>query len=368
MKHAIGIAAHAILAIGGLVMAYLVWTDDAPDVSEDEVTVLECDADAITRVELRSEEKDVTLELRGQGEERTAWFTVVRHPENGEPATERFVGAAEATREWLGQIAPLRARRSLGELSGEQLESVELDEPEGRLTIACGGRDVTYQLGGRSYGTGDRYLRANGGGPVYLVASDRLAPLESAEFRLMERALHTVEGRDVVQLELRAFGQTKRLLQHNRLDEAAAEWVDAADPERRNETYGNWMSRFPRLRVQSYLAPDAGPGSDLDEAMSVAPEPVMRVTYQGERGADLGFFELQRVNGASLADYARTETTRSWVRVPSSVAQQIEEDLRSMLSVAPLERPAPPAPAATDAGAAADAGVAPAPEAPTPTE
>ncbi|MCZ7682337.1 MAG: DUF4340 domain-containing protein [Sandaracinaceae bacterium] len=365
MKLGRSIAAHAILAVGGLVLAYLAWTDEAPEVSEDEVNVLECAPDALARVELRTEEKDVTLEMRSEGSGRVAWFTVVRRPENGEPVTESFVGASEATTEWLAQVAPLRARRSLGELSAEQLEQVELDDPEGRLTIDCGGRSTTYQLGGRSYGTGDRYLRAEGGGPVYLVASDRLAPLESAEFRLMERALHTFEWRDVVSLSLRAFGQSKRLLQHNRLDEQAAEWVDAANPDRRDETYGNWMSRFPRLRVQSYLAPDARPGADLDEGMSVAPQAVMRIDYQGEHGSELGFLEMQRAE-ATPAYYARTETTRSWVRVPTSVAQQIEEDLRSMLGVAPLERPAQPAPAAADAGAPAAPDDPASPEAPSP--
>lgn len=366
MKLGRSIAAHAILAVGGLVLAYMVWTDDAPEVSPDEVTVLECQPGSVERVELRTEEKDVTLELRPEGDARVAWFTVVRRPENGEPTTERFVGAREATNEWLEQIAPLRAKRSLGELTREQLEQVELANPEGRLTIACSGQRTTYQLGGRSYGSGDRYLRAESGGPVYLVGADRLSPLESAEFRLMERSLHTFEWRDVVALNLRAFDHQKRLLQHNRLDEQRAEWVDAEEPERRNETYGNWMSRFPRLRVQSYLAPDASPGADLQqEDMSVAPQPVMRIDYEGERGSRLGFLEMQRVDATSLAYYVRTETTRSWVRVPTSVAQQIEEDLRSMLGVEPLERPTPPAPtSAQDAGAAAaDAGT-PEPAAP----
>lgn len=372
MKLARSIAAHSILAVGGLVLAYLVWTDDSPEVSADEVTITPCDADDVTRVALTTEDKDVTLELRGEGAERVAWLTVVRRPAEGEPTTERFVGS-DAVAEWLATAAPLRARRSLGELSAEQLEGVGLDEPEGTLAFQCGGASASFRIGGRAYGNGDRYLRAERGGPVYLVASDKLAPLESAEFRLMERQLHTFEWREVVALRLRAFDQERELLQHNRLDEQRAEWVDARTPDRRDETLGNWLSRFPRLRVQSYLEPEAQPGADLsDLEESVAPERVMRVEYRGARG-ELGFLELSRVTGASeLSYYARSETTRSWVRVPSSLAQQIEDDLRSMLGVAPLERPASAAPAPSpaasgDAGASApDGGTSAAVPAPAP--
>lgn len=350
MKLGRSIAAHGILAAGGLVLAYLVWTDDDPQgAAEDSVTIFDCDPDAVQRVDLTIENKDVALELRSEGRSRVAWITVTRRPENREPETERFIGSKDAVDEWLKQFAPLRARRSLGELDDEQLNELGLSDPKGRLTIACGERRATFQLGGRSFGAGDRYVRAERGGPVHLLANDRLGPLESAESRLMERQLHTFEWRDVVSLVLTAFGQQKELLHRNRLDAQGGEWVDATQPDRRDDTYGNWLSRFPVLRVQRYLGPDAEPGSDLD-GMSVAPERVMRVEYRGERG-ELGSLELVRVDGTERTYYARSETTRSWVRVPTSVAQQIEDDLRSMLGVAPLERPSAPTPAAGgDAG------------------
>jgi hypothetical protein len=342
MKLGRSIAAHAILAIGGLSLAYWVWAHEDEAVGAEEVMILDCAADGIGRVELTGEEKDVTLEIMRNEDGLLAWFTVVRRPAQGEPSTERFVGAA-SVREWLPQIGPLRARRSLGELSAEQLAEVGLDEPDGRLAVRCGEQSTTFLLGGRAYGTGDRYVRAERGGPVYMVPMDRLGPLESAEHRLMERALHTFEWTEVVSLRLRAFGQEKRLQQHNRLDAQRSEWVDAATPDRRDETYGNWLSRFPRLRVQRYLDPDAEPGADL-EGFSAAGQRVMRIDFTGEQGS-IGFMELERVDGTEPAYYARTETSRSWVRVPSSLARQIEDDLRSMLGVAPLERPDAPAPA-----------------------
>lgn len=353
MKLGRSIAAHSILAVGGLLLAYLVWTDDSPERSPDEVTITSCDAAAIQRVELEMKDKDVRLEMRGeQGGDRYAWLTVERRPESGQPSTDGFVGS-EAVREWLSQIAPLRARRSLGELSAEQLADVGLAEPEGKLRLHCGDQTATFSLGSRAYGTGDRYVRAEAGGPVYLLASDRLSPLESAEFRLMERQLHTFEWRDVVSLRLRAFGQEREYLQHNRLDQLRAEWVDARTPDRRDETFGNWLSRFPRLRVQRYLEPDARPGAELD-GVSAASERVVRLDYRGPR-RQLGFLEIERVMGAAEPTYyARTETTRGWVTVPTSIATQIEDDLRAMLDLPPLERPSTAPASGADAASSSD--------------
>lgn len=337
------VAAHAILAVGGLVLAYLVWTDDAPAAREGEVTIFECAPDAVHRIELTGEREDVRVELSRDREDHAddadaaddappAWITVTERPEEGEPTTARFVGSQEAIEAYLEKVAPLRARRSLGVLGDEELASVGLDAPEGQLVLACGGREARFSVGGRAYGRGDRYLREEDGGTVYLVASDRLAPLESAEHRLMQRQLHTFAWREVVSLTVRAFGADKTLRQRNRHDPRRAEWVDAAAPDRRNELYGNWLSRYPRLRVQDYLGPDARPGADLEDASRPA-QRVLRLEMEGEDGR-LGFAELQRVDATPPAYYARTETTRSWVRVPTSVARALEEDLRPVLGLA----------------------------------
>lgn len=330
------VLAHGILAAGGLVLAYLVWTDDSTPAPEGEVTIFECDAHAIGRVELTSDDKDVALELTRDDDALLAWISVTERPDEGEPRSKRFVGS-EAVEDYLAQVAPLRARRSLGDLSDEDLTAVGLNEPEGRFTLVCGSRRETFLLGSRAYGQGDRYARKERGGPVYLVASDRIAPLEAAERQLMQRQLHTFEWPDVESLVVRAHGVEKRLLQRNRLDPQRAQWVDAQEPDRRNELYGNWLSSYPRLRVQEYLPADAGPGSDLEDA-NVAASPVMRLEMHGE-GGRLGYAEIQRVQASPVAYYARTETTGGWVRVPPSVARSLEEDLRPVLGLEELPEP-----------------------------
>lgn len=368
---------HAILALGGLVLAYLVWTDEGPSREVDEVELVACDPDDVTAAELSTEDKDVRLEItRADDGPMLARATVVRHRDEGEDETQRFVASNDEVTAWLGEIAPLRARRTLGDLDAEQLAEIGLEGEEatpGTFALTCGGATHTFQIGGRAYGSGDRYARLASGGPVHLLGSERLQAIESAEFRMMERRLHTFEWTAATELSIEAWGQQKTLLQRNRLDEANAEWVDRATPDRRNEAFGNWLAAYPRLRVQQYLPPGAEPGAELAEPATA--EASLSLTIRGEDG-ELGRMELRRVDRIPLAYYVRTETTRDWVTVPSSVAQSFEDDARAVLGLEPLARPEPPAPAvsevpdagapdaAVDGGADAgvDAGAAPAEE------
>ncbi|MCA9606240.1 MAG: DUF4340 domain-containing protein [Myxococcales bacterium] len=355
------VLAHAILALGGLTLAYLVWTDEGPSREVDEVELVDCEPEDVTRAELSTEDKDVTLEITRDGDDVLVRATVVRHREDADDETQRFVADVDGVNEWLEQVAPLTARRTLGDLDAEQLAEIGLEGEEahpGRFALTCGGTVHTFQIGGRAYGSGDRYARREGGGPVQLLGNERLLSIESAEFRLMERQLHHFEWTGVTELRVEGWGEQKTLLQRNRLDEAGAEWVDQASPDRRNEVYGNWLSAYPRVRVQRYLDPEQEPGAELDEPATA--EASVRLTFRGEDG-ELGRMELRRVDRIPLVYYARTESTHDWTIVPTSVAQSFEDDARTVLGLDPLDRPEPPAPAPTssepDAGTEADAGV-----------
>lgn len=361
------VLAHAILALGGLTLAYLVWTDDGPSREIDEVELVDCDADAVSRIELHTTEKDIVVTIEREGDTLHARATVTQHRENADDQVQSFVASTETLTTFLEELAPLRARRSLGELEGDDLAEVGLAEDPGRLVLGCGGESYEYEIGNRAYGSGDRYARATSGGPVYLIGSERLQPLESADVRLMERRLHTFEWNTVTALEVRGWGQEKRLLQRNRLDEANAEWVDATSPDRRNEVFGNWLARYPRMRVQRYLAADAEPGSDIEDSDiengdAPAPEASIEFTVHGEDG-ELGRMELRRVDLIPPVYYVRTETTHDWVRVPASVAQGFEDDARTVLGLDAIERPQPEPPAPTESGETPDAGAGAATEA-----
>lgn len=335
------VAVHAVLAVGGLVVAYLVWTDDGESAREEEVTVVDCDAARLSQVSFQGPDRLVTLERRTvEGAPPMWWITSSRNQDEGDPVTEQFVGS-DAVDEYLERIAPLRAKRELGSVADDMLEELELGgEDSTRLALTCAGREHAFEVGGSAYGSGDRYLRASGG-EVFLVEQRIVRDVESPT-TLMQRDLHRFEGTEVEHLEVQAHDRQVRLLQRNRLDPRSAEWVDASQPDRRNELYGNWLERVERLRVQSYLAPDATPGSDL-EGVSAAPTTLATLVYRDEDGDELGRTELVKVEGGDEpAYYARSEATRSWVRLLASLGQQVETDLRPVVGLEPLEPPAPP--------------------------
>jgi hypothetical protein len=145
---------------------------------------------------------------------------------------------------------------------------------------------------------------------------------------------------EVSGLEVSASGQEKALTQRDYRNPQAAAWVDADDPDRINELYGNWLDRLGRLRVQAYLPLDAPPGADLDD-VSVAPEPVFELVWKGEDDEQIGRLEMVKLPLERPVYYARSEATRAWVRVVATTAQQVEDDTRAVVGLPPLERPVP---------------------------
>ena len=367
------VLAHGVLAVGGLILAWLVWVTPEEERSPDEVELVACDPEDVTSLVLDVDNREVKLERRGQGDERAYWVTVTRRPEPREgqaeapePTVDEFVGGRKRVDEYLAKIAPLRALRSLGELDEETTEEVELGEEAGRFVYACGERTVEYTLGATAFGTGDRYLREADGNTAYLLAADAIRDLQSAEALLMQRELNDFEPTEVENLVVKIEDRERRLLQRNRRDPERAEWVDASEPDRRNELFGNWLERVSQLRVQDYLALDAEPGADI-EGESAATTQALTLEYLGSGGDRIGHLELARVDTQPARYYARSDATQAWVTVPRSIAQQVEDDARTVLGLEPIDRPEPePPPQPTPTTPAADAGAATGAAPPTP--
>jgi hypothetical protein len=328
-----GLIAHAVLAAAGLLWAYAVWTDDGPGDTRAQVTVWDCGADAVARVRLDGERHDVTLERRGKGADAYWWVTHTSKPEKGEPTTTQFTTSEQGPK-YVESIAPLRATREVGQLDKDTLAEVGLDAPKDKLTIVCGGKERTFMAGNNAYGSGDRYVRDARGGAVYLLEASLVRDLESAQARLMQRKLHTFEWNKVQHLDLEAYGERKTLLQRNRHDPAQSEWVDAAEPDRRNELYGNWLSRLRRLSVMEYGTGERPGGEGLDV------QPVASLRFRDGKDKELDRLEIVRVVSDDAVEYhAQSGATRSWVRMPRSLAREVAQDVRPVLGLEPVEEP-----------------------------
>lgn len=358
-----GVIFHSLLAIVGLGLAYQTWTkEDAPVQADDEIEIFTCEASQLAKVTVETDQKVAVLEPKREGSETLYWISVTRKGTEAAPEAEAFVGSDKA-KEYVDALAPLMAMRSLGQVQDKQLEEFELKEAKTTLTVECGGRSFALQIGGTTYGAGDRYARV-AGGEVFIIKPKAVTDLENASSRLMQRDLFRFETKDIERLAISGFGAERTLQQRNRLDPRQASWVDATAPDRVNDLYGNWVqNRLERLRVQNYLPIGAEPGSELDATAGAnkVVTPLLTLTYSGGDGAELGKLELVRVDAAAKTYYARTSVTRAWVTVPTSAAQKVEEEVRAVLGLEELpssepealESPSePPPPAAPQVPAA----------------
>lgn len=418
------IALHALFAFVGLGLAYQTWTrEEEEERPEGEAIVLACEPDELVELSIETPTNIVRVEPLGSGEGRYYWIETRRKrpedkpeakkadagvasepapgttnetkaPEAETPQTPEPVDAAAAAAaaekkkkeeeeakkkeqeiyapkrfmassklaEYLTKIAPLRAVRGLGEIPESEFKPYGFDEVGTFLHVGCGGRKVEFQVGGRTFGSGQRYLRDPATKQVYLFEAAVTSDLESAQYKFMQIELHAFPLSDVDEAVVRAHGAERRLLHRERNDKNKAQWVDKAEPDRRNETYGNWFDRVARLRVTDYLKEGAKPGSELEAAGAMTP--VVAVEYLLE-GKPKDKLEIVRVDaeGKGLY-YARTGATRAWTRIYDSIAKEVEQDAALVMGVEQAEGSAagglPGTPGATPGPAPAAPGTPPA--------
>lgn len=364
-----GVAIHALLASLALYAAYATWTrePEAEAAPEGQVTILACTPDRISEVVFESPTNLITLRPDQDGGQRVyraedQYKRVERKPKptTAEDAADGGVadaGAADAGVAskpskpeqppvppfrylvgdafdgYLARIAPLRGSRGLGVIPQERFEEFGLNEVGTHVRIRCGEQALSLDVGGRTFGSGQRYVRDPQSGKVYLVDKTLVSDLQSARFKFMRKSPHSFGMQDVERAEVAASGQLRTLLHRDRQQRRRDYWVDAAAPDQRNELFGNWMSRVEGLKIRAYLEPGAEPGADLDAAPGEAgaPEPVVEIAYSAE-GKPLGKLELVSVKHGQLTHYyVRSEATHGWAVLNSAAAQQVADDVASVV-------------------------------------
>ena len=130
----------------------------------------------------------MSLSLRDADAQKYGWFEVeVRK-------RKRAFAGNEETDKLIEGFAPFKALRSLGkDLAGKEFEETKLQKPERRLVLNYGGSPKEFEIGGRTSGARDHYLKAKGGNEIYLVASKILGDLEYPEGKYMQRKLRTAK-------------------------------------------------------------------------------------------------------------------------------------------------------------------------------
>lgn len=287
-----------------------------------EATIINVRPTDIQKVTFVGKSKTITLEPRK--DEGGAWYygTIEKTTSSPDASTlpTRSPFISVTTGEKLMQnLASLKALRDAGPLPPERLAELGLDKPETTVTIKLASGERVLEVGGTPPGGSDRYVRDTSNSRVYVVSGEPFRDLEWAESRLLDRELHDFKESEIEKAKLVASDKTREVLR--RTKDGKTIWADVSAPETNDETIGNFMQRIDRLRPSEY-----------QESLPENRVTLLRVDFEGKRGS-IGWFELVKVPLENdKADYfITTERTRLHGKVVASLAQQVEQDIASVV-------------------------------------
>ncbi len=306
------------LLLALMVGAYLSWNHEERPVDTDEVVILAQSPDDITGVTLMTKTQTISMAFQTIDGQKAPWFEL-----QTTKSKRGFLGN-EDTQKLLVDFAPFKALRSLGrEFSAQEQKDMKLDRVERKLVLQTKSGERRFDVGGRTSGSRDHYLRPEGKSEVFLVASRILADFEFPEGKYMQRKLRNQPLSEVEKVVLSSGGRTKTALQKNRQAGRDAFWASAEAPDEKNETLGNYIDKLDRLTASEYPS---------DTTKSEAAKPFLEVQWLGADDQVLANFTLSKLGEGKDADFfARASATRRVVKVSRFSAEQLERELVELL-------------------------------------
>jgi hypothetical protein len=321
---------HGVVLGLSVVAAATVWTRDKEPkaLAAGDVVVWSGHAGDVEKVAYESKTRKVAVDAKKDAVGRYFVGTVERETppphgaaaDAGAPLPRTTVGFVSVTAgdKLAESLAPLKALRDLGKIPDDRAAEFGLAEPEATVTVTVSGAEHKLVVGGTTPGGGDRYVRVPTG-EVYVLRGEPIRNLDQPDSMLIERELHEWHDADVARATVSAGDKHRDLVRGGA--EGKRFWADPASPDANDETLGNWMSKLDRLRPTEYVlsAPEH-------------PTDVLRVEYTGTNKKPLGSLELVKVTGQEKpAYYLRTERTRLFGKVVGTPAEQLEQDLGTIV-------------------------------------
>ncbi len=332
---------HGALLVVSAGLAYSVWNRDEPLPEKQQALVDVWGGSQASFTKLSFEGKTRKVRLEGQKDALGYYYIGTVDKEDAPPVdphagvpgaplkptdgkapkkeTTRFV-SVKAGETLVKALAPLQAVRAVGKVEAGRNEEFGLDKPEGTLKVSVDGKEHVLIIGGTTPGGSERYAKYQTSGEVFAISGDIAQSLMFGDSRLPERELHGFKNDEVSKVRLQKGGKSRDLL---RVKEKNEGWGDPSTPTKQDETAGNWMSKLGRLRGSEFVEKPSKPLRPEDA--------IVRVEYFGS-GKSIGFVELYKLPAEKGNDYlARTEWDRWYVKVPATTAEQLEQDLASVL-------------------------------------
>jgi hypothetical protein len=333
---------HLGLSAASVIAALSVWTkeEETPIQASAEIQVWGGNVDQLEQIRYESRDKRVRIEPKK--DEQGRYFVVNVDRENAEPPPKnphappdkvpeqrskheklKFIAVKEAG-DLAEKVAPLMALRAIGRIDKKRAEEFGFDKPDGKVFIKLAGKEREFVVGSTTPGGGDRYVRLAGSNEAYAIPGDIVQGLSLAESRLLERQLHGFEESEVKRVRISKGAKAREVV---RMEGKAEGWASASTPKQQDETSGNWLSKVSRLRISKYV--EKGPKNVSAE------DAVVRIDYFDDR-RNIGYLELlSRPGEKDARQYlVKSEYTRWYAEVLASTAEQVEQDLDSVLDAA----------------------------------
>jgi hypothetical protein len=322
-----------VLLVSAAVIAWTVWTGEEGDLTEAKsaVTVWKGTPADVQQISFESDETKVKVDQRkddlgryyvlhvdkaapARPSQPEAASSMDRGPTSSERKVTRAI-SVEGAEQLAELLAPLKAVRALGRLPEQRAEEFGFDKPTGKISVRLGGATKELVVGGSTPGGGDYYVKVAASGEVYVVDGQVVRMLSHAQNRLTERDLHKYEPGELKRIKITAPGGSVELA-----DLEGEGWARSGDPTKKDETAGNWMTKVASLSITEYMEkipPDA--------------KRILRLDYLGATES-IGFMELYKQPADKHAKYyVRSERSRWFGQTLQSVAEQVEQDLPSVL-------------------------------------
>lgn len=288
--------------------------------------------------------------LSGQGNAASPTIKAGQKPESNTPVNttalkqeikpepkvrkvQEFTGN-KSTEELMKNLSTLTSLRALGKVDADKLKAFGLTDTKKSLTLVSNSIPRVFLIGGNTYGNMDVYIQDKEDGRVYVVHPKSLQDFQYAEFRLMERNLHSFDQSDIERAVVTLKNGKKTLVQQNRKEPTNAYWADENTPNKKQVFYRNWINKVFRINILEYVAP-----SKKLEGLN----PILTIEYfSGSR--KLGSMQLFKQEstkppaGGNPADltaggdyFVQSETTRQFAKISRAFGDELSRDIPNLL-------------------------------------
>ena len=325
----------SLLVVGAAAATWAYTREKTPEVTkESEATVISGRPADVQRVVYEAKNKKVVVEP-AKGAAGDAYYAVT--VEHSAPSliagadagaarlpatTSAFFVSNDPGKKLFDALVPLRASRSIGKVASPKDKDYGLDRKETSFTVTVSGLERKLFVGDTAPGGTDSYVVDANSSQAYVVRGDFVKDLESADTKLAERELHAWKEADARSAKIMAGGKTRELVRGG--PDNHRFWADPGDRDKQDETVANWLQKVDRLR----------PG-DFFRTAPAGTTTVARIEFAGEKGNQLGFFELVKAPDPAQAGkslyFAITERTHVHAKVSPQLAEQVEQDLASVV-------------------------------------